>query len=159
MSRPLGGVIPSWDRLCVCVDLLILPAPLSHDSCMVRTAQLTFWRACWPIKLEFWVWFHQYQESLPQGPVTSFLVLTHHHHLHWQKLPLYQTPQERVSWLLFRLLLYLFPVRFLPAKSCYSQSLDNVALVFGLHSHRPASCLATTSTIWSEWTQPDGPFS
>jgi hypothetical protein len=37
MNSPLGGVKPSWDQLCVCVDHPY-PLPLSHDYCMVRTA-------------------------------------------------------------------------------------------------------------------------
>jgi hypothetical protein len=50
-----------------------------------------------------------------------WLVLTHHH-LHWQQLPLFQTPRERVSWLLFRLSLCLFSVRFFGCQELWSDN-------------------------------------
>ncbi len=54
------------------------------------------------------------------GLWSAWLVLTHH--LHQEKLLLYQTPWERVSWLLFRLSLCLFLVRFLGHQELFSNS-------------------------------------
>ncbi len=50
-----------------------------------------------------------------------WLVLTRHH-LYWQQLLLHQNPRERVSWLLSRVSLCLFPVRFLRCQELLSNS-------------------------------------
>jgi hypothetical protein len=44
------------------------------------------------------------------------------------------------------------PLVDVPSKHLIWVSSEYVAIEFGLHSHWPASCLAITRTIWSEWT-------
>jgi hypothetical protein len=76
---------------------------------------------------------------------SAWLVLAHHHHLHWQQLTLHQNPWERVSWLLFMLSAFFQLIG--------SWLLRVVFLEFGLRSHGPAYLLAIIRTFWSDWTR------
>ncbi len=107
--------------MCPCWTSLSSPFPLSHDWRKVRIAPLSLWWA-W-LAYSNWVLrkFRQDPESLSHDLWLAWLVLTHHHH-HQQQLPFHQTPQERVRWLLFRLPLCLFKVRFSGCLELFSNS-------------------------------------
>ncbi len=85
---------------------------------------------------------------------SALLVLTHHH-LHWQRLPLHQLHEKEY---VVKVSLCLVMVRFLGCLELFSNSHFSIIRVcspwVGLRVCRPASCLAMTRTIWSEWTQP-----
>ncbi len=53
------------------------------------------------------------------------------------------------------MLLYAYLSRSLGFLESFS---DSILSIFGHRYHGPASSLAITRTIWSEWTQPDGPL-
>ncbi len=96
--------------------------PPYHDWCLVRTNP--------PLSLVVMVGLHimrseqdffRTENCCHMDLWSACLVLTHHH-LHWQQLPLYQTPWKRIIWLLFRLFLCLFPIRFLVCQELISNS-------------------------------------
>jgi hypothetical protein len=64
--------------------------------------------------------------------------------------------RKRVSWLFYLGWNFAyFSTRFLGCLALFSNSHFSILSSpwVGLHSHGPASCLATTRTIWSEWTR------
>jgi hypothetical protein len=98
----LGCVKPSWDQLCAHNDH---PYPSPH---LIQQDWL-------PIHTEFWALNRQYPESLSHGPVIS-LIGSHSSYSPWSE------PQERESWLLFRLSFCLLSLRFLGCLELFPNS-------------------------------------
>jgi hypothetical protein len=76
MNGWLGGVNPSWNKLCVPLTILILPPPpptLSHDWCTVRIIPPFSGHHGWPTWTEFWTGILQNPESLSHGPVIGIV--------------------------------------------------------------------------------------
>ncbi len=78
---------------------------------------------------------NHYQRDL----CSAWSVLIHHHHIHWHQLLFIRTPRKRVSWLLVRLSLCLFLVRFLGCLELCSNS----------HMTFPKGC---SPWVWPQFT-------
>jgi hypothetical protein len=115
------------------------------------------WRHDGLLKLSSWHCFISTQNCLRNRPVTiDWLVLTHHHHLHWHQLPFIWNPMRKSKLTLVLAVTACFLVRFYGCLELFSNShlsiLRERSPSIGLRSHGQASCLAITWTIWSEWT-------
>jgi hypothetical protein len=160
MYSPLGGEKPSWDWLNVCVDCpypSLTPYHMTGVLWELPTPSLV--GIGWPIKTEFWARICQFPELLSHGPVTS-LIGSHQSLSSSTTIPPSSSPWERVSRLLLRLSLCFFWVSFLDCLQLFPTLLWNLDFYLqecsswvGLHFCGPASCLAITRTIWSEWTR------
>ncbi len=148
MNSPLGGVKPSWDWLCVRSDCPYPPLPLI--TCLVYGENHP--SSLWWAWLPYLNWVLSKVSSVPRIVVIWTCDQLDRFSLIIIIFSIHQTSWERVSWLLFRLSLYLFMVKF----SCYLELFSNSHLnIFQEHSpwdSWPASCLAITRTIWSKWT-------
>ncbi len=99
----------------------------------------------------------QYPVSLSHGPVIN--LIGSHSSSFSSTTPPSSTSWKRVSWLLFGLSPSQYPFRFSCSLDLSSNSHlsilclnhENIALEFGLYSHRKAYRLPITRTIWSEW--------
>jgi hypothetical protein len=122
MNSPLAGVKPSWDcYVSSCWPSSSSPSPLSHDWFIMRTGPL-FWRCMVVLLTELWARFHQYPELLLHGPVTSLIGSHPPSSTSSARGPPSSTLWERVSWLLFRLSLCLFSIRFSGHLELFSDS-------------------------------------
>ncbi len=114
--------IPWLGWLCVRVDHLISPSPLSHDWCMVRTDPPPFGGHVWPTYTEFRTRILQYPESLSHGPVISLIGSLSSSSS--TTTPSSSTPWERVSWPLFGLSLCFMSMRLSGCPELFANSFE-----------------------------------